>query len=203
MKTSVPPVDLKAEFREVEKEFLKRAKAVFTSGRYVLGGEVSEFESQFARFIGTRYAIGIASGSDAILLGLMALDIKAGDEVITTPFTFVSTVTAVARLGAKPVFVDIEPATFNLNPDLIEAKLTKRTRGVIAVHLYGNPCRMDKIQAIAKRRGLFVVEDCAQACGASYQNKKAGSFDAIGAFSFYPTTQLDAFGDAGMINTND
>lgn len=201
MKTKIPPIDLQAEFREIAPAVAKRTQAVLTRGRYILGREVRTFETNFARFTGAQYALGVASGSDALLLGLMALDLKPGDEVITTPFTFIATATMIARLGAKPVFADIEPDTFNLNPDLIQRKITKRTRGIIPVHLYGNPCRIDEIVRLAKRNGLFVVEDCAQACGATFRGKEVGTFGDIGAFSFYPTKTIGAAGDAGAVTT--
>ncbi len=200
---AIPPIDLAAEFREISGDLRPRLDRIFKSGRYILGEEVAQFERDFARFIGTRFAIAVASGSDAILLGLMALGVKPGDEVITTPFTFISTATSIVRLGAKPVFVDIEPDTFNLNPALIKSKITKRTRGIIPVHFYGMPCRIDEIKRVANRHGLFIIEDCAQACGALFKGKKVGSFGTIGAFSFYPTKTLGAMGDAGAITVND
>lgn len=203
MSSHVPPVDLKAEFREISSAATKRLQDIFKSGRYILGEEVARFEREFARFIGTRYAIGVASGSDAILLGLMALGVGPGDEVITTPFTFIATATSIARLGAKPVFVDIDPDTFNLNPALIKRSITKRTRGIIPVHFYGTPCRMDAIRKLAKRHRLFILEDCAQACGAYFRGKRVGSLGTIGAFSFYPTKTLGALGDAGAITVSD
>lgn len=202
MKTRIPPLDLQAEFREIRSELTKRISRVVTSGRYILGEEVKQFERNFARFVGTKYAVGVASGSDALLLALMALDVKRGDEVITTPFSFIATATAIVRLGAKPVFVDIDPETFNIDPDLIQKKVTKRTRGVIIVHLYGNPCRMDQISNVAKKFGLFVIEDCAQACGATFRGKQVGSFGEFGTFSFYPTKTIGAMGDAGAVATN-
>ncbi len=198
----VPQLDLKAEYSEIQSQIKKRVIRFFKSGRYILGPEVEALERNFAKFIGTQYAVGVASGTDALLLPLMAYDLKKGDEVITTPFTFIATATVIARLGAKPVFVDIEADTYNLNPDLIERKITSKTRGIVVVHLYGNPCRMREIQALAKRHKLFVIEDCAQACGAVYRNKRAGSLSDAGAFSFYPTKTLGAAGDAGMIITN-
>ena len=203
MKTKVPPLDLQAEFREIHSEFMQRARHTFASGRYILGTEVSKFEQNFARFVGTKYAVGVASGSDALLLALMAYGVKAGDEILTTPYSFIATATAIARLGAKPVFVDIDPSTFNLNPALIKGKITKRTRGIILVHLYGNPCSMNAILNVAKRYNLFVIEDCAQACGATFKRKQVGSFGDFGAFSFYPTKTIGAMGDAGALTTND
>ena len=198
----VPALDLQAEYREIERELKPRILRVLKSGRYILGKEVEEFETSFARFVGTQYAIGLASGSDALLLGLMALDIKPGDEIITSPFSFIATATAVARLGAKPVFVDIDPDTFNLNPTLIKGKITSRTRGIIPVHLFGNPCQMTDIMKTAKEHGLFVIEDCAQAAGASFGGKQVGFFGEVGVFSFYPTKTIGAMGDAGAITTN-
>ncbi len=199
----VPPLDLKAEYAEIKSQIKKRVDRFFKSGRYILGSEVDEFERNFAKFVGTKYAVGVASGTDAILLPLMAHDVKSGDEIITTPFTFIATATSIVRLGAKPVFVDIDPNTYNLDPNLIKKKITSKTRGIIVVHLYGNPCRMDEINAIAKQRNLFVIEDCAQACGASYRKKRVGSFGNAGAFSFYPTKTLGAAGDAGIVTLND
>ena len=199
----VPPIDLKAEYAEIKFPLKKRMGRFFKSGRYILGPEVNELEQNFAKFIGTKYAIGVASGTDAILLPLMALSVKPGDEVITTPFTFIATASTISRLGAKPVFVDIEPDTLNINPDLIQQKISSKTKGIIVVHLYGNPCRMNEIKSLAKRHGLFVIEDCAQACGARYQKKRVGSLGDAGAFSFYPTKTLGAAGDAGIVTTND
>ena len=199
----VPPLDLKAEYVEIESQIKKRVDRFFKSGRYILGSEVDEFERNFAKFIGTKYAVGVASGTDAILLPLMAHGVKPGDEIITTPFTFIATATSIVRLGAKPVFVDIEPNTYNLDPDLIKRKITSKTRGIIVVHLYGNPCQMNEIRSIAKRHKLFVIEDCAQACGSVYRGKKVGSLSDAGAFSFYPTKTLGAAGDAGIITLND
>ncbi len=202
MKTKISPLDLQAEFREVQHELAERTRRVFESGHYILGREVDKFEEHFRRFVGTKYAIGVASGSDALLLALMALEIKPEDEVLTTPFTFISTATVIARLGAKPVFVDIDPRTLNLNPDLIKKKVTRRTRAIIPVHLYGNPCQVDEILSLAKRFKLSVIEDCAQACGATFRGKQVGNLGDFGAFSFYPTKTIGAAGDAGAITTN-
>lgn len=203
MKTKIPPLDLKSEFRELRGALENRIQRVLAGGQYILGQEVEKFERAFAHFVGTKYAVGVASGTDALLISLMALGVKAGDEIITTPFTFISTATVIIRLGARPVFVDIDLDTCNLDPDLIEQKITRRTRGIIPVHLYGTPCRMDKIRQIAKKHGLFILEDCAQACGATFHGKRVGTFSEFGAFSFYPTKTLGAFGDAGAISTND
>lgn len=199
---SVPVLDLQAEYREIESELKPRILRVLKGGRYILGREVEMFEADLARFVGTKFAIGLASGSDALLLALMALGIKPGDEVITSPFSFIATATAIARLGARPVFVDIDPATLNLNSSLIQKKITSKTRGIIPVHLFGNPCRMNEVMAIAREHDLFVIEDCAQAIGAALNGKQAGSFGEFGAFSFYPTKNIGAMGDAGAITTN-
>lgn len=198
---AIPPVDLKTEFKEIGQEVSKRVSAVMKGGRYVLGDQVRTFENNFAKFTQAKHALGVANGSDALLLALMAFNVKAGDEILTTPFTFIATVTAIARLGAKPVFVDIEPESFNINPELIESRITKRTRGIIVVHLYGNPCRMDRIMKIAKAHKLFVIEDCAQACGTTFRGRSVGTFGDIGTFSFYPTKTLGAFGDGGAVTT--
>ena len=200
---NVPPLDLKSEFRQIAPEICRRINQIFQSGRFILGKEVINFESGFAKFVGAKFTVGVASGTDALLLGLMAFDVKPGDEIITTPFSFISTATVIARLGAKPVFVDIDPQTFNLNPALIKRKITKRTRGIIPVHLYGNPAEMDQIMKMARQYKLFVIEDCAQACGARLGRESVGTFGDVGAFSFYPTKTLGAAGDAGAVTTND
>jgi UDP-2-acetamido-2-deoxy-ribo-hexuluronate aminotransferase len=199
---SVPALNLQAEYKEIEPELKPRILNILKSGRYILGREVDEFEASLARFVGTRYAVGLASGSDALVLALMALDVKPGDEIMTSPFSFIATATAIARLGAKPVFVDIDPVTFNLNPDLISEKITPKTRGVIAVHLFGNPCFMGRMGKAARKHSLFVIEDCAQAAGATFQKRPVGSFGEFGAFSFYPTKTIGAMGDAGAITTD-
>jgi len=199
----IPQLDLKAEYSEIKNQVKKRVQRFFESGRYILGQEVEEFEKNFTKFIGTKYAVGVASGTDAILLSLMAHNVKLGDEIITTPFTFIATATSIARLGTRPVFVDIESDTYNINPNLIKKKITSKTRGIVVVHLYGNPCRMDEIQSIAKKNNLFVIEDCAQACGSTYHNQKVGTLGHAGAFSFYPTKTLGAAGDAGIVTTDD
>lgn len=164
---------------------------------------MQEFETNIARYLGVHHAIGCASGTDALQVAMMALGIGPGDEVITTPFSFVATVETIVLLGAKPVYVDIDPATFNINPLLIEKAITKKTKAIIPVHLYGQPADMDIIVNIARMHGLHVIEDAAQAIGAEYKGKKAGTIGEIGCFSFFPTKNLGAFGDAGMIVTND
>jgi len=198
----IPLVDFKAEYKSIEKEIDAAIKEVLLSGQYILGPVVEEFEEQVAAYCDVKYAIGVASGSDALILALRALDIRPGDEVITTPFTFVATAHAIVHCGAKPVFVDIEPDTFNINPDLIEPAITKRTKAIIPVHLYGHPANMDPIMGIAKDYNLYVVEDAAQAFGARYKGKKVGSIGHIGCFSFFPTKNLGCYGDGGMVVTD-
>jgi dTDP-4-amino-4,6-dideoxygalactose transaminase len=198
----IPMVDFKAQYQSIEKEIDVAIKEVLLSGQYILGPVVKEFEEQVAAYCGLKYAIGVASGSDALILALRALDIGPGDEVITTPFTFVATAHAIVHCGAKPVFVDIEPDTFNINPALIEPAITKNTKAIIPVHLYGHPADMDPIMTIAKAYHLHVVEDAAQAFGARYNGKKVGSIGHVGCFSFFPTKNLGCYGDGGMVVTD-
>jgi len=198
----IPLVDFKAQYKSIEKEIDAAIKEVLLSGQYILGPVVKEFEEQVAAYCGVKYAIGVASGSDALFLSLRALDIGPGDEVITTPFTFVATAHAIVHCGAKPVFVDIEPDTFNINPVLIEPAITKRTKAIIPVHLYGHPANMDPIMKIAEAHNLYVVEDAAQAFGARYNGKKVGSIGHAGCFSFFPTKNLGCYGDGGMVVTD-
>ncbi|OGC21497.1 hypothetical protein A2291_03910 [candidate division WOR-1 bacterium RIFOXYB2_FULL_42_35] len=174
---------------------------VINSGRYILGQVVSDLEKEFAKYCGTKHAVGVASGTDAIHLALRAAGIKTGDEIITSPFTFVATIEAIVYCGATPVFADIEPKTFNIDVSKIEGKLSNKTKAILPVHLYGLAAEMDKIMAIAKKHNLKVIEDCAQAAGAEFQGKKVGSF-GLGAFSFFPTKNLGCFGDGGMITTD-
>jgi len=201
-KIRIPMVDFKAQYISIEKEINAVIKEVLLSGQYILGPVVKEFEEQVAAFCGVKYAMGVASGSDALILALRALDIGPGDEVITTPFTFVATAHAIVHCGAKPVFVDIEPDTFNINPDLIEPTITKKTKAIIPVHLYGHPANMDPIMGIAKAYNLYVVEDAAQAFGARYNGRKVGSIGHVGCFSFFPTKNLGCYGDGGMVVTD-
>ncbi len=198
----IPLVDFKAQYKSIEKEIDAAIKEVLLSGQYILGPVVKEFEEQVAAYCGVKYAVGVASGSDALILSLRALDIGPGDEVITTPFTFVATAHAIVHCGANPVFVDIEPDTFNINPDLIEPAITKKTKAIIPVHLYGHPVNMDPIMKIAEAHNLYVVEDAAQAFGARYNGKKVGSIGHVGCFSFFPTKNLGCYGDGGMVVTD-
>lgn len=200
----VPLLDLRAHHAPLEKELLAALKAVMDSGVFINGPEVEAFESEVAAYSGAKFGIGVSSGTDALLMALMALEIGPGDEVVTTPYSFFATAGAVARLGAKPVFVDIEPASCNIDPKLIEKALTKNTKCIIPVHLYGQCAEMGPIMDLANRKGIPVLEDAAQAIGAeTKEGKRAGSVGWAGCFSFFPTKNLGALGDAGMIVTDD
>lgn len=196
-------LNLEALYRELKDEFDAAYMRVMDSGRYVLGQELEAFEAQFAAYCGATYCIGVGSGLDALHLILRALGIGPGDEVIVPAHTFIATWLAVTYSGAKPVPVDVDEKTCNINPDLVEKAVTSTTKAIIAVHLYGQPANMDRIKAIGKRFGLKVIEDAAQAHGGSYKNLKMGSLGDAAAFSFYPTKNLGAFGDAGAVTTND
>ncbi|MFH0774382.1 MAG: DegT/DnrJ/EryC1/StrS family aminotransferase [bacterium] len=198
----IPLLDLKRQYKEIGSEIREAVLGLLESGNYVLGPAVERFEAEVAQYCGSDYAIGCASGTDALLLALMALGISQQDEVITTPYSFFSTASVIWRLSAKPVFCDIDPATYNINPDLIEAKITKKTKAILPVHLYGQAADMDKINEIARKHNLFVIEDAAQALGAEYKGKKAGTLSDIGCFSFFPTKNLGGYGDGGMIVTS-
>ena len=192
-------LDLQLQYASLQTELETTVLKVMRETRYILGPEVNELEAAFAKFTGAKHVITCSSGSDALLLALQALDIGAGDEVLTTPFTFFATAGAIARLGAKPVFVDIEPKTFNINPAGIATKITKRTKAILPVHLFGQCADMDAILKF----GLPVVEDAAQAIGAKYQGRQAGTMGTVGTFSFFPTKNLGGAGDGGALTTND
>ncbi|GAC1404097.1 MAG: DegT/DnrJ/EryC1/StrS family aminotransferase [Pyrinomonadaceae bacterium] len=200
---SVPLLDLKTQHDALHVELHAAVERVMSSQQFILGSEVKELEAEIARYSTTKYAVGCASGSDALLLALMALDVKAGDEIITTPYSFFATAGSVARPGAIPVFVDIEPDTFNINPALIEQAITPHTKAIMPVHLFGQCAAMDDINAIAARAYLPVIEDAAQAIGAEDAGRRAGALSAMGCFSFYPTKNLGGAGDGGMLTTND
>jgi len=208
MKTKVPFFDLSAQFKSVENEIKSAMDEVFNSQQFILGSQVQVLEETLARYCRARYAIGVASGSDALLLSLMALGIGTGDEVLLPSFTFFATAGSVSRLGAIPVFVDIDDDTYNIAPSKIEEKITPRTRAIVPVHLFGQCVDMNPILQIAKAKQLFVVEDAAQALGAEYkptavsEGRRAGQMGDLGCFSFYPTKNLGAFGDAGMVVTD-
>jgi dTDP-4-amino-4,6-dideoxygalactose transaminase len=199
----VPLLDVGRGNAPLHEEFMAAMSAVVESGRFLHGPEVTSLEGQIARLCGVEHAIGCASGSDALLLALMALDIRPGDEVIVPSFTFFATASAVTRLGAKPVFADIDPATFNVDPACVERAITSATKAIIPVHLFGQCADMDALLEIARRHRLRVVEDAAQAIGASHRGRPAGSMGDIGCLSFYPTKNLGGFGDGGMLTTSD
>jgi dTDP-4-amino-4,6-dideoxygalactose transaminase len=196
-------LDLQAEVKALGPELWNRLRKVVEAGTYILGPEVEAFEREAATYLGVRHAVGLNSGTDALVIALRALGVKRGDDVITTPFTFFATTEAVLALGAKPVFVDIEPDTFNLDARLISKAITKRTRAILPVHLYGLPCDMPAIQEIADAAQIPIVEDAAQAFGADFGGKKVGTFGRATALSFFPSKTLGAFGDAGMVVTDD
>lgn len=196
-------VDVVGQYKKIKTEIDAAVHTVLDSGQFILGKQVGEFECQIAGYLGVKDAIGCASGTDALQVAMMALGIGPGDEVITTPFTFVATTETIVLLGAKPVYVDIDPKTFNINPSLIEAAITPRTKAIIPVHLYGQAAEMDPIMDVARKHSLRVIEDAAQALGASYKGKKVCTFGDVGCISYFPSKNLGAFGDAGMVVTND
>lgn len=204
---AVPLLDLKRQYRSIATEIRQRMDAVIEGQAFILGRPVEELEAEIASFLDVRHAIGVASGTDALLLPLKALDLSPGDEVITTPFTFFATAGAIHNAGGRPVFVDIEADTLNLDPERVEDAITPRTRAIVPVHLFGQMAEMGPIREIADRHGLFVLEDAAQAIGARQriggEVRSAGSLGVAGALSFFPTKNLGGFGDGGMITTND
>lgn len=199
----IPLVDLVAQYHSIKQEIDEAVHATLESGHFILGPAVSKFEASIASYLGVDHAIGLASGTDALVLALRALDISAGDEVIVPAYTFFATAGTVMSVGAKPVFVDIDPATYEIDITKIEERITSKTRAIIPVHLYGQPADMDRILEIANRHGLRVIEDNAQAFGSTYHGRKTASIGDIGCLSFFPTKNLGAFGDGGMTVTND
>jgi dTDP-4-amino-4,6-dideoxygalactose transaminase len=198
----IPFIDLGCQHRPLEEEMRSALAEVLAGGQYILGPAMVRFEEEMARLHGVRHAVGVASGTDALLLGLLGAGVRPGDEVITTPFTFVATAEVIAHAGATPVFVDIEEATFNIDPAQIEERITERTRAILPVHLYGLAADMGAIGKIAARHKLKVVEDCAQATGATFGGRLVGGLGDAGAFSFFPTKNLGALGDGGMVLTD-
>jgi dTDP-4-amino-4,6-dideoxygalactose transaminase len=199
---TIPLVDLKAQYDSIRDEIDDAIHRVVRSGQFILGPEVKAFEDEMAAYCSTKYAVGVASCTDALHLALLACGIKPGDEVITTPFTFIATAESIAKCGAKPVFADIDPKTYNIDPTQIESKVTNKTKAILPVHLYGQPAAMDRILELARKHNLKVIEDCAQALGAECKGKKVGSLGDAGCLSFFPSKNLGAYGDGGMVVTD-
>jgi len=198
----VPLLDLGAQYRSIRDELGPALQRVLESAAFAGGPFVADFEKAFAAYCGCDFAIGVSSGTAALWLVMLGLGVRPGDEVITTPNTFIATAEAISFCGATPVFVDVDPQTYTMNPDLIEPAITSRTKAIIPVHLYGQPADMDPIRAVAERYGLFLIEDACQAHGAEYKGRKAGSLGDAGCFSFYPGKNLGAYGEAGAVTTN-
>ncbi len=199
----IPGFSLTRQNAELEEELIEVILDVVRGGQFILGENVAKLEKEIANLCGVDYAIGVGNGSDALFLALLACGVGPGDEVITTPFTFFATAGSIAHTGAKPVFCDIDPGTFNIDPSKIEDVITERTKAILPVHLYGQAADMDPINSIAKKLNLYVIEDAAQAIGARYKGKPVGSLGDVACFSFFPTKNLGAFGDGGMLTTND
>jgi dTDP-4-amino-4,6-dideoxygalactose transaminase len=199
----VPFIDLGRQHKPIKKELMQAFERVLDSNKFILSDEVKKFEEEVANYVGTKYAIGVSNCTNALLLSLRALGVSNGDEVITTPFTFIATAEVIAIIGAKPVFCDIEPDTFNINPDKINACISDKTKAIMPVHLYGQSSDMDSLMAVAQERKLKVIEDMAQSLGAKYKGKMTGVFGDTACISYYVTKNLSALGDAGMILTND
>jgi len=198
----IPMLDLKRELADIGDEISKAVDKSIGETKFILGPSVKEFEKNAADYLGCKYTAGVASGTDALHLALKASGVKEGDEVITTPFTFIATAEAIVYCGAKPVFVDIDPETMNINPELLEKNITENTKAIIPVHLFGNPCKMDEIKQIADKYNLLIIEDCAQSFGATYKDEQTGILGDIGCFSFFPSKNLGCYGDGGLISTN-
>lgn len=199
----IPMIELVTQFRSIEAEIGEAVRRVFAGQRFILGDEVAEFECDAASYCDAREAIGCASGTDALLLALMAIDLQPGDEVITSPYTFFATGSSIHRLGGRPVFVDIDPVSFNIDPQATLAAITSRTRAILPVHLFGQCAEMDPLWRMATRSGLAVIEDACQAIGAEYRKRRAGVLGTMGCFSFFPTKNLGGAGDGGLITTDD
>lgn len=200
---AIPLLDLRAQYKHIQRDIRDAMDRVLESQYFILGPEVQRLEEEVAAYSNCQYGIGVSSGTDALLVALMALNIQEGDEVITTPYTFFATAGSIARLGAKLVFVDIDPQTYNINPAELEAKITEKTRAILPVHLYGQMADLQAIIEIGNRHGIPVIEDAAQAIGAEYHGWRAGSMGKMGCFSFFPSKNLGGFGDGGMVVTND
>src|SRR5262245_36745583 len=194
--TAIPLLDLHAQYAPLRDKIIAAVTRVCDSQRYIMGPEITAFENEIADLIGVSHAVAVSSGTDALLLALMALDVKAGDEVITSTYSFFATAGAIARLGARPVLLDVDPVTFNLDPAAIATAISERTKAILPVHLFGLCADMDPILTIAARHGIPVIEDAAQAIGATYRGRPAGGIGAVGCFSFFPSKNLGALGDA-------
>jgi len=201
--TMIPMVDLQRQYEILKTDIDAAIFDVLNGGRFILGPAVLELEREIAAYHGTPFAVGVASGTDALLLALKVCGIRSGDEVITTPFTFIATAEVISLLQAKPVFVDIRPETFNIDPDKIEEKITEKTKAIIPVHLFGHPADMDPLVTLCRKYHLKIIEDCAQAFGALYHGKPVGAFGDAGCFSFFPSKNLAAYGDGGMVIVRD
>jgi dTDP-4-amino-4,6-dideoxygalactose transaminase len=200
---NIPLLDLQAQYMQIKDKMDKAVLDVIQGGRYILGPEVKELEKEIAEYCGTKNGIGVANGTDALLLVLKAWGIGPGDEVITSPFTFFASAEVISQVGATPVFVDVEPETLNIDVKLLESKINERTKAIIAVHIFGQMADMDSLMQLANKHNLLVLEDACQAIGAEYKGKKAGSIGHAGCFSFFPTKNLGGYGDGGMIVTDD
>jgi dTDP-4-amino-4,6-dideoxygalactose transaminase len=199
----VPQCDLTAQYKSIKQEIDEAIHRVVDRGVFILGDEVRAFEEEIAAYLGVKNAMGVASGTDALQLALLACDIGPGDEVITTTFTFIASAEAITQCGAVPVFVDIDPDTYNMSTKDLESKINEKTKGILPVHLFGQSTEMDDILELAERNNLKIIEDCAQALGAKYKTRKVGSIGDVGCLSFFPSKMLGAFGDGGMVVTND
>ena len=201
-KLDIPILDLKPQYQSLKDEIRKAMDRVLEGTHFIMGPDVKAFEEEVAAYLGVKHAVGVNSGTDALFIGLRALGIGPGDEVITTPFTFFATAESISHVGATPIFADIDKATFNIDPDRIEALITPRTKAIMPVHLYGRPADMKRIMDVAERHKLAVIEDCAQSFGARFEGRQTGTIGDIGAYSFFPSKNLGAYGDGGLITTN-
>jgi len=199
---TLPLVDLKRQYASIQQEMDEKISGVLKSTAFILGPEVREFEKDFSAFCGTEHAVGVSSGTEALSLALLALSVGRDDEVVTTPNTFIATAGAISHVGAQPVLVDVDPESYNIDASLVEGAITKRTKAIIPVHLYGQPSEMEAILQVAKRHNIKVIEDACQAHGAEYRGRRVGSFGDIAAFSFYPGKNLGAYGDGGAVVTD-
>lgn len=197
----IPMVNLKAQYEEIRNEIEQGIAETIANCSFILGPNVQNFEKEAAEYLGVKHAVGVASGTDALHLALLAEGIGAGDEVITTPFTFIATAEAICYVGATPIFVDIDPKTFNIDPDAIEVAITPKTKAIMPVHLFGQPADLSRIQALCEKHGLKLIEDCAQSFGARVNGRQTGSFGSSAGFSFFPSKNLGAFGDGGLVVT--